>query len=145
MTDYYNARIHVIKSDSPSHWYADKIGEEFDVYARTDDKGGYLFCEGDNLYQIAKDDAVELIRYSGEFVGPQDDRDLIIALSRTVSDLAGRLGDAEEKIEMLTDDVVTLDERSPPLVDEGVSDFAKELAELVETEINERLRTKGRL
>jgi len=145
MSDYYNATVSIIKSDTRVHWYADKIGEIFDVYARTDGKGGYLFREGDDLYQIAKDDAIELVRYDGKDAGPEDDRDLIIALSRTVANLAGRLEDAEEKIEMLTDDVVTLDERSQPLVDDGVSDFAKELAELVETEINERLRTKGRL
>lgn len=148
MSDYYNARIRIIKSGFTYYWYANKIGETFEVKARVDGKGGYLLIEGDNLYQIARDDAIEMRADRSEYEeksASKTDLDLIIELSRTVADLAGRLEDAEEKIEMLTDDVVTLDERSQPLVDDGVSDFAKELAELVETEINERLRTKGRL
>src|SRR5690625_1811429 len=114
MSDYYNATVSIVKSDTRVHWYADKIGEIFDVYARTDGKGGYLFREGDDLYQIAKDDAIELVRYDGKDAGPEDDRDLIIALSRTVADLTTRLEEAEDKIEMLTDDVVMLDERTQP-------------------------------
>src|SRR5699024_8401374 len=126
MSDYYNATVSIIKSDTRVHWYADKIGEIFDVYARTDGKGGYLFREGDNLYQIDKEDAIELVRYDGKDAGPEDDRDLIIALSRTVAALERRLEETERKSEMLTDDVVMLDDRTQPLVDDGVSDFAKE-------------------
>lgn len=49
-----------------------------------------------------------------------------------------------DKIEMLIDDMVTIDERTQPLVDEGVSDFAAELAEMIERKINESY-SKGRI
>jgi len=45
---------------------------------------------------------------------------------------------------MILDDVVMLDERTHPLVDEGVSEFAEDLAKMIERKINEKYR-EGRL
>lgn len=50
----------------------------------------------------------------------------------------------DAKVEMLIDDMVTIDERTQPLVAEGVSEFASELAEMIERKINESYR-KGRI
>ncbi|WP_170840774.1 hypothetical protein [Oceanobacillus limi] len=50
----------------------------------------------------------------------------------------------EQKIEMLIDDVVAIDERTQPLTTEGVSELSEELTKVVTQAIDDKLRKVGR-
>mgnify|MGYP001203893909 CR=1 FL=1 len=65
-------------------------------------------------------------------------------LAFKIVDVEQEIGELMDKIEMIIDDEAYLDERTQPLVDEGVSEFAAELADLIERKINES-RRKGRI
>lgn len=98
--------VQIVKADAVC-WYAGRIGDRFEVDAGL---GGYYFREGDNGYVIRREDAVDVDGLEND--KPKSDRDLIIELSRTVARL-------ERKIEMLTDDIVMLDERTQGLTRGG--------------------------
>lgn len=112
-------------------------------------------------------DKAELMNYDRclvlepvESLSPQSDRDLIIELAYSYAKLAREVetleddlqnvkhdagqaladaATADEKAEMLIDDVVMLDDRTQPLTDDGAEEFAEGLSEVIEEYVNDRI------
>src|SRR5690625_5105881 len=98
-----------------------------------------------------------------ESTSPQSDRDLIIELAYSYAKLARKVetleddlqnvkhdagqaladaATADEKAEMLIDDVVMLDERTQPLTDDGAKEFAVGLSDVIEEYVNDRMNSE---
>jgi len=54
------ARVRIESSDSPFNWYANKIGEEFDVIIPANDKASYVVDDSNHrlIQHIHREDAV---------------------------------------------------------------------------------------
>src|SRR5690625_5862038 len=54
------ARVRIESSDSPLNWYANKIGEEFDVIIPANDKASYVVDDSNHrlIRHIHREDAV---------------------------------------------------------------------------------------
>src|SRR5699024_605583 len=96
-------KVRVIKSNEPTRWYADYIGEVF------------------------SNNTLDELRLKVKVI--DDYQDILI----------DKMNGMHDTTEMLTDDIVLLDERTQPLVEDNTDGLAKELAEEVIKRIREAI------
>src|SRR5690625_7882189 len=78
------ARVRINSSDSPLNWYANEIGEEFDVIIPANDKASYVVDDSNHrlIRHIHREDAV-IIDYGNN----RSTEDLIASLASEVAQL----------------------------------------------------------
>lgn len=84
--------VRIISCNNPHSWYADKVGDIFEVKAPKDDSTAYYVLDDDPEYVrlIQRDNAVE--------VGKNAVEDMVISLSREVAKLKTSIRTLQESV-----------------------------------------------